>query len=115
LHASKSELCGSTCRVEETTNKAVSKAYLSQIETGKIQQASPNVLHALADTYKIDYGQLMEMAGYVTQSKSRGTDQRHGRLATFSEHNLTPAEESELMEYLKFMWARKKASDKAGR
>jgi HTH-type transcriptional regulator, competence development regulator len=66
-------------------------------------------------TYKLDYGQLMEMAGYVTQSKARGTDQRHGRLATFSEHNLTPAEESELMEYLKFMRARKKASDKAGR
>jgi HTH-type transcriptional regulator, competence development regulator len=102
-------------QVEEATDKAVSNAYLSQIETGKIQQPSPNVLHALADTYKIDYSQLMEMAGYITQSKPRGADQRHGRLATFAEHNLTPAEESELMEYLKFMRARKKTSDKTRR
>jgi hypothetical protein len=88
---------------------------LSQIETGKIQQASPNVLHALADTYKIDYGQLMEMAGYVTQSNRVALISGNGRLAIFSEPNLTPAEESELMEHLKFVRARKKASDKAGR
>ena len=41
-------------QVEEATNKEVSNAYLSQIENDKIQQPSPNVLHALADIYVID-------------------------------------------------------------
>lgn len=99
-------------QVEEATSNEVSNAYLSQIETGKIQQPSPNVLHALANIYGIDYGQLMEMAGYVTHVQDRRPNQRHGRIATFAEHNLTSAEESELMEYLKFIRSRKRPSDK---
>jgi len=99
-------------QVEEATNKEVSNAYLSQIENDKIQQPSPNVLHALADIYVVDYGQLMEMAGYITNTKARSQGQRHGRVATFANHTLTPAEESELMDYLKFMRSRKKTSDK---
>jgi transcriptional regulator with XRE-family HTH domain len=99
-------------QVEEATNKEVSNAYLSQIETGKIQQPSPNVLHALADIYNIDYSQLMELAGYITHTKPRKQHQRHGRVPTFAEHHLTPEEESELMDYLKFIRGRKKGSDK---
>jgi transcriptional regulator with XRE-family HTH domain len=94
-------------QVEEATNKEVSNAYLSQIEQDKIQKPSPNVLHALSEIYAIDYGKLMEMAGYVTPSKSRRDDQRHGRVATFAEHNLTSKEEAELLEYLKFLRSRK--------
>jgi HTH-type transcriptional regulator, competence development regulator len=71
----------------------------------------PTWLHALADIYRIDYGQLMEMTGYITQSKTRKQGERHGRLATFAEHHLTPAEEAELMDYLKFIRNRNKASD----
>lgn len=99
-------------QVEEATNKEVSNAYLSQIETGKIQQPSPNVLHALANIYNIDYTQLMEIAGYITHTKPRKQHQRHGRVPTFAEHHLTPEEESELMDYLKFIRGRKKGSDK---
>jgi transcriptional regulator with XRE-family HTH domain len=99
-------------QVEEATEKEVSNAYLSQIENDKIQQPSPNVLHALAEIYGIDYGQLMEMAGYITHAKNRGNDQRHGRVATFADHTLTPSEESELIQYLKFIRSRKRQSDK---
>src|SRR2546425_8968864 len=35
-------------QVEEATDRAVSNAYLSQLENGKIQKPSPNVLHSLA-------------------------------------------------------------------
>jgi len=101
-------------QVEEATNKEVSNAYLSQIENDKIQQPSPNVLHALAEIYGIDYGQLMEMAGHITPSQSRRQDQRHGRVATFADHNLTPAEEAELIDYLKFIRRRKRSRDKTG-
>lgn len=90
--------------VEEATNKEVSNAYLSQIENGKIQQPSPNVLHALSEIYAISFPQLMEMAGYITEKKKKdGETERHGRLPTFAEHNLTQGEEAELMAYLKFI------------
>ncbi len=98
-------------QVEQATNKEVSNAYLSQIENDKIRQPSPNVLHGLAEIYGIDYGKLMEMAGHITPSKSRGHGQRHGRVATFAEHNLTTDEEAELIKYLQFIRSRKRPSD----
>lgn len=99
-------------QVEEATNKEVSNAYLSQIEQDKIHQPSVNVLHSLAEIYAIDYEKLMEMAGYITPSQSRGEGQRHGRVPTFAEHNLTPAEESQLLDYLQFIRQRRKPRDK---
>jgi transcriptional regulator with XRE-family HTH domain len=99
-------------QVEEATNKVVSNAYLSQIENDKVQQPSPNVLHALAEIYGIDFGELMERAGHVTAPRSSGDNQRHGRVATFADHNLTPEEEAELVRYLKFIRSSKRPSDK---
>ena len=89
--------------VEEKTEKQVSNAYLSQIENDKIQQPSPNILHALAELYEINFEMLMEKAGYITPTSARDQNERHGRAATFAEHNLTPEEEIELMAYLEFM------------
>ncbi len=100
---------GMTLRqVEEGANKEVSNAYLSQIEQNKIQKPSPNILHALAEIYAIDYEKLMEMAGYIAPSKRRSDDERHGRVATFAEHHLTSAEEAELLDFLKFIRSRKR-------
>lgn len=93
--------------VEEATNKQVSNAYLSQIENGKIRKPSPNILHTLAELYTISYESLMEMAGYFISSANRVDSDRHGRVATFAEHNLTPGEEAELMQYLQFIRSRK--------
>lgn len=93
-------------RVEELSEKEVSNAYLSQLETGKVSQPSPSVLHTLAEIYKIEYIKLMELAGYLPES--RDTSERHGRLATFAEHHLTQEEEGELLEYLQFMRGRKR-------
>lgn len=101
--------------VEEATNKLVSNAYLSQVENDKIRQPSPNVLHTLAEIYGIDYADLMERAGHIVPMKTRAEDQRHGRVATFASHRLTPDEEGELMDYLKYIRSRKRPSDKTGR
>jgi len=98
--------------VEEATEKEISNAYLSQIENDKIRKPSPNVLHTLAELYGVAYEGLMEMAGYITVSSNRGSDQRHGRAATFAEHNLTSEEESELIEYLSFLRSKKKPHEK---
>ncbi len=99
--------------VEEATNKQVSNAYLSQIENDKIRKPSPNILHSLAEIYAISFENLMNMAGYLLPSTRRARDVRHGRVATFAEYNLTPEEESELMQYLQFIRSRKQPHDKA--
>lgn len=91
--------------VETATAKEVSNAYLSQIENDKIKKPSPNVLLALSKVYKISYEKLMGMAGYAVTTKAENT--RHGRVATFAEHNLTENEEAELLKYLQFIRSRK--------
>ena len=98
--------------VEEATNKQVSNAYLSQVEHDKIKKPSPNILHALAELYGISFENLMDMAGYIVSPTKRTNDERHGRVATFAEHNLTPEEESELMQYLQFIRSRNRTGDK---
>ena len=95
--------------VEEKTKKQVSNAYLSQIEHGHVKQPSPNTLNALADLYEISLEKLMVMAGYVTPTSKRNELDRHGKVATFAEHNLTSEEEEELMRYLEFIRSRKKS------
>lgn len=97
--------------VEEATNKQVSNAYLSQIENDKIQKPSPNILNALAELYAISFEQLMDMAGYFTSPTKRADTERHGRIATFAEHNLTPEEEAELFQFLQFIRSRKRPGE----
>lgn len=97
---------GSSLReVEEATDRAVSNAYLSQLENGKIKKPSPNVLHRLADVYGVPYEALMEKAGYLLPSEQSGG--RRKRLATFAIDDLTAEEEEELLKYLAFIRSRK--------
>lgn len=102
--------------VEEATNKEVSNAYLSQLETGKISKPSPNVLHSLAKVYGVAYETLMEKAGYFSPSSASESattaQQRHGRAATFANENLSPDEEAQLLEYLAFLRTRRKHGEK---
>ena len=98
-------------QVEEATNKQVSNAYLSQIENDRIQKPSPNILHSLAEIYAISFEKLMDLAGYLMPTAPASGDQRHGRVATFAEYNLTEDEESELLQYLQFLRSRRPAHD----
>jgi HTH-type transcriptional regulator, competence development regulator len=90
--------------VEEATGKAVSNAYLSQLENGKIRKPSPNVLHSLAKVYVVPYEALMERAGYLLPSEN-GPGHRK-RLAAFAIDDLTAEEEEELLRYLAFLRSR---------
>jgi len=90
--------------VEEATGKAVSNAYLSQLENGKIKKPSPNVLHSLAEVYVVPYEALMEKAGYLLPSEDGGG--RRSRLAAFAIDDLTAEEEEELLKYLAFLRSR---------
>jgi HTH-type transcriptional regulator, competence development regulator len=93
-------------QVADATNNAVSNAYLSQLEKGKIRKPSPNVLHSLAAIYSVPYGGLMEKAGYLLPSETAGSARR-ARLAVFSIDDLTAEEEEQLLKYLAFLrWRR---------
>ena len=96
-------------QVEEATDRAVSNAYLSQLEKGKIQKPSPNVLHSLAAVYAVPYEALMEKAGYLLPSEGNATGHRR-RLAAFAIDDLTAEEEEELLKYLAFIRSRNSSS-----
>ena len=91
--------------VEEGTAKAISNAYLSQLENGRIRKPSPNVLHALAGVYAVPYETLMEKAGYLLPSQGKAGGRRR-RLAAFAIDDLTAEEEAELLKYLAFLRSR---------
>ena len=92
-------------QVEEATDKAVSNAYLSQFENGKIKKPSPNVLHSLSEVYAVPYEALMEKAGYLMPSKDKASGRRK-RLAAFAIDAPTAEEEEELLKYLAFLRSR---------
>jgi transcriptional regulator with XRE-family HTH domain len=92
-------------QVEEATEKAVSNAYLSQLERGKIRKPSPNLLHSLAAVYGVPYEALMEKAGYLLPSDGKGSSRRK-RLNAFAIDDLSAEEEEELLKYLAFLRSR---------
>lgn len=80
----------------------VSNAYLSQVETGKIEKPSPAKLYSLAELYHVSYDQLMETAGYITKradTSAKSSDTLAG--AAFSSlQELTADEKDALAQYL---------------
>jgi HTH-type transcriptional regulator, competence development regulator len=90
--------------VEEAADKAVSNAYLSQLENGRIRKPSPHVLYSLAEVYGVPYDALMEKAGYLLPAEN-GSGRRN-RLAAFAIDDLTAEEEEELLKYLAFLRSR---------
>lgn len=90
--------------VERTTG--ISNAYLSQVETGRIEKPSPDKLYKLAELYQVNYDHLMQAAGYIV--KKQADRQRSLAGAAMSTlQNLTSEEEEALAEYLTFLRARK--------
>ena len=93
--------------VEKATG--VSNAYLSQLESGKIRQPSPLVLHKLAQLYEMPYTLLLEQAGYPNPApeSTAGTpmvvDSRLGPISS--------DEEDELRRYLEFLRSRRGRKD----
>ena len=96
-------------QVEEATGNAVSNAYLSQLEKGRVQKPSPHVLQRLAVVYAVPYESLMEKAGYLAPSNGEGAQRKHRRLSAVALDDLSPEEEVELLRYLAFIRSRKPA------
>ena len=86
----------------------VSNAYLSQLESGKIKQPSPVILHKLALFYNVAYEVLMEKVGYPVPRSGSSTSKRR-RDSSYSQKlgEIPHDEEIELLQYLKFIRNRK--------
>jgi HTH-type transcriptional regulator, competence development regulator len=82
----------------------VSNAYLSQLESGRIREPSPNVLHKLTTLYEVDYLQMMELAGYAPPKPGgrRRAPNTLSRLGPVSDD-----EADQLAEYLAFIRRRR--------
>lgn len=95
-------------QVEEVTNKEVSNAYLSQLETGKISRPAPHMLYALSAALSVPYEDLMRRAGYLkSAAPADAEDIKHGKAATRAIANLSPDEEKALLDHLAFIrWQR---------
>lgn len=107
LRGSREQRSLSLRAVEKATG--VSNAYLSQLESGKIRQPSPLVLHKLAQLYEMPYTLLLEKAGYPAPAADSGAGQPlvvDSRLGPISSD-----EESELKRYLEFLRSRRGRKD----
>jgi len=83
----------------------ISNPYLSQLEKDKIKDPSPRLLFKLCEFYGVSYDAAMELAGYPSTSRNVKDTAKTKRLAArFG--NVTPDEEKELADYLKFLRSR---------
>jgi HTH-type transcriptional regulator, competence development regulator len=84
----------------------ISNPYLSQLESGKIQNPAPKVLYDLAQLYEISYVDLMRLADYPVPNSTQQSplNEFASRLGPTSED-----EQEDLIGYLKFLRTRKKS------
>ena len=85
--------------VETLTNGAVSNAYLSQIETGKIRRPSAHVVNVLAQALSVPMETLMEQ--YGTPGVEVPEEAAHSSLRSI--HGLTVGEQAEVLRFLEFI------------
>lgn len=100
---------GLTQRAVETAT-GISNAYLSQLESDKVQQPSPSILHKLAELYGIQYADVLVGAGYPVPKNSTSTE---GTRFAARIGPTTPEEEDALADYLAFL--RSKQQRRTGR
>lgn len=81
----------------------VSNAYLSQLESGKVREPSPVMLHKLAEVLGLAYADLMEAAGYPVPGRpsAAGSTGLAARIGP-----TTDDEQEALVEYLQFLRSR---------
>lgn len=82
----------------------ISNAYISQLESGKIKQPSPSILHKLAELYEVSYSGIMGLAGYPVPNQT--TDETSQLRFSSRIGPVTSDEESALIEYLAFLRSR---------
>jgi len=98
-------------QVEEATG--ISNAYLSQLENGKIQKPSANILYRLSSLYRINLNLLLAAAGIITTSDDNEELSKENKIANdiaFYAENLSSDEKNQVLEYIQFLRHKKKGS-----
>lgn len=85
-------------QVEEAIG--VSNAYLSQLENDKIKKPSANTLYKLSCLYCVNIEVFLYAAGII---KDKPLTNSNILQSITKAAQLTPSEEAQLMEYLKFL------------
>jgi HTH-type transcriptional regulator, competence development regulator len=88
----------------------ISNAYLSQLETGKVQSPSPIILHKLSELYGLPYATVMQESGYPLPETVKETDSGTRLAARVGE--TTREEEDALVDYLMFLRSRNQRKDR---
>lgn len=89
----------------------ITNGYLSQIESNTVERPSPNVLYKLAQTYGIDYSDLLLRAGHRVPSSVESSP-RPSALAGIplrALEELTEDEAADLRNYLAFIQQKRRA------
>ena len=97
---------GASLRDVENETK-VSNAYLSQLETGKTSNPSPEVLYKLAGYYKIPYESLMKAAGYLGKEPATSPKERKKPLgavqSALMSAQLTDEEQDKVADFIGYL------------
>ena len=93
--------------IETARSAEISSAYLSKLENDAVKRPSPEVLHRLSEVLGVPYAELMALVGHPLPSVDASPD--HGRLGAALFADLTDDERDELIEYLAWYRARKRA------
>ena len=91
-------------KVEELTG--ISNAYLSQLESAKIQQPSPLDLHKLCGVYELSYSLAMEHAGYPLPQGVEPASPQQRLLARLGA--TTADEQDALVDYAEFLRSKRR-------
>jgi len=93
--------------VDAARAAGISSAYLSKLENDAVKKPSPHVLHQLSEALTVPYAELMRLNGYRVAGKSNGNPAETVGAALFAD--VTDDERAELLEYLAWMRARRRA------
>jgi transcriptional regulator with XRE-family HTH domain len=85
----------------------ISAAYLSKLEHDAVKKPSPPVLHQLGEALRLPYGELMHLSGYRVPGTP--VQPAGGELDAALFADLTDDERAELVEYLAWYRARRRA------
>jgi HTH-type transcriptional regulator, competence development regulator len=91
----------------------ISAAYLSRLENDRVKRPSPHVLHQLSEALSVPYDELMRLCGYRVPGAPDDGPAGSVGAALFSD--LTDDEREELLEYLAWYRARRRARNGAAR
>jgi HTH-type transcriptional regulator, competence development regulator len=91
----------------------ISAAYLSRLENDRVKRPSPHVLHQLSEALSVPYDELMRLCGYRVPGAPDDSPAASVGAALFSD--LTDDERDELLEYLAWYRARRRARNGAAR